>query len=49
MTGCGAALIGDNDGWQDIFLVNGRTLKERSLRPRETDCFETIGTEHFLT
>ena len=27
-TGCGAAFFDyDNDGWQDIFLVNGRTLK----------------------
>jgi hypothetical protein len=27
-TGCGAAFFDyDNDGWQDIFLVNGRTLE----------------------
>src|SRR5262249_12857294 len=27
-TGCGAAFLDyDNDGWQDIFLVNGQTLE----------------------
>jgi len=35
-TGCGAAFFDyDNDGWQDIFLVNGRTLEgTESLGPR---------------
>ena len=28
-TGCGVAFLDyDNDGWQDIFLVNGKTLEE---------------------
>src|SRR5262249_33805568 len=31
-TGCGAAFFDyDNDGWQDIFLVNGRTLEGTEL------------------
>jgi len=34
-TGCGAAFIDyDNDGWQDIFLVNGTRLDGRRFRQR---------------
>ena len=36
-TGCGAAFFDyDNDGWQDIFLVNGQTL-EGTLSPAPTN------------
>src|SRR6185503_1507922 len=37
-TGCGAAFLDyDNDGWQDIFLVNGTRLANQSAKDAPTN------------
>lgn len=46
-TGCGVAFFdSDNDGWLDIFLVNGTTWPASApARNPRAGCFITTGTE----
>ena len=49
-TGCGAAFFDyDNDGWPDIFLVNGTTLDAGAGPSHPTACCTTIATARLPT